>query len=179
MQGAIEVEAEWDIPRSNPLFPDLNFKPSTALLTTWKPSPTSPYITIRVGPNAGNTYLTIAVSVSEKFDDVNLGGGSTRRTAVLHVDDLKNQEIIWDPGHDSAVKNCSHIKHLANRLEVVLGPPRHGDPENLFDIISSALTDETPDRAENLREAAHVLESSRPEVADALKSLAERAAPGG
>ena len=185
-EDTIEVEATWDVPRSNPLFPDLSFylKPNTALLTTWKPSAMSSYITISVGPHAGNTYLTITVSAWERFDNDTVGGlGSTRRTAVLdiggYVGDLKNQEIIWRPEHDAALKNCSRLTHLANGLELVLGAPQPGDPENLRDIIYNALTDETPDRAENLRGAAHLLESSRPEVANALKSLAARAIPGG
>ena len=175
MQGVLNVDATWDEPRSNPLFPDFNFKPPTAPLTTWKPSPMSSEITIQVGPNQGNVSLNIRVSVSESFDNPNAGGGSTRRTAILDIDVL-NEEIVWksDSGHDDAVKNCYRMEHLAAGPAVVFGPPRPEDPFQMIDVVTRAVRDQSASRADNLMSAAHLVEAARPEVAKALVSLANR-----
>ena len=174
MSGTVEVDAVWDVPRSNPYFPDFNFKPKTARLATWKPSPMSTELKIDVGPHEGNTSLRIVVTASESFDNPNAGGGSTKRTAILDID-LKNQEVIWGSGHDSAVKNCDHLEHLADGPNVVFGPPRPGDPSEMIDIIIRAVRDQSSGRAENLMNAAQLVKTSRPELAKALVSLARRA----
>jgi len=175
MQGDIEVDATWNEPRSNPLFPDFSFKPPTAHLKTWNPSPMSTEIKIQVGPNEGNVSLNISVTVSESFDNPNLGGGSTQRKAYLDVDVL-NQEIVWksDSGHDDAVKNCYKIEHLANDPGVVFGPPRPEDPFQMVDNVIRAVEDQSASRAENLMSAAQFVENARPEVAQALRSMANR-----
>jgi hypothetical protein len=173
MIGTVEVDADWDVPRSNPIFPDLYLKPPKARLRTWLPSTMSTELTIDVGPNAGNTSLRVVVTVSESFDDPNAGGGSTKRTAFLDVD-LMNQEIIWGSGHDSAVKNCERMEHLADGPNVVFGPPRPEDPFEMVDMVVRAVRDHSSSRAENLMNAAQLVNSSRPEVAQALISLAQR-----
>lgn len=110
-------------------------KPQTATLTTEKLSPNSPEIQISVGPNAGNTSLTIVVTVSESFDNPNVGGrGSTKRIASLDID-LKNQEIIWESGYYDAVKNCNRMEHLADGIGVVFGPPQPGDPPGMVNTV--------------------------------------------
>lgn len=172
LQGTVDVDADWDIPRSNPLFPDFSLRPPARLIT-WKPSPMSTELKISVGPHAGNTSLRIVATVSESFDTPSAGGGSTKRTAVLDID-LKNEEVIWGSGHDSAVKNCDRIEHLADGPEVVFGPPRPEDPFDMVNIVIRAVRDKGASRAENLMNAAQLVKSSRPEVAEALEALAQR-----
>jgi hypothetical protein len=173
LQGTVEVDAVWDVPRSNPFFPDFTLKPLTARLTTWNPSTMSTELKISVGPHEGNTSLRIVVNASESFDNPNVGGGSTKRTAFLDID-LKNQEIIWGSGHDSAVKNCNHMKHLSDGPNAVFGPPRPEDPFEMVDIVVRAVRDQSSSRVKNLMKAAELVKSSRPEVAKALVSLAQR-----
>lgn len=175
MQGDIEVEATWDEPRSNPLFPDLNLRPATAHLRTLRLSPAGP-LTIFVGPNEGNTApLHVVATVQEVFDDPNVGGeGTTRRTAYTDID-VKNQEIIWDSQHDDAVNNCNRLTHLADGGGLVIGPPQPGDPPNLRGIVFEALRDRGDDRVGHLRHVSELVAHSRPEVAQALQALAERA----
>ncbi len=173
LQGAVDVDANWDEPQSNPIFPDVNYRSPLAHLTTWNPGATSDSFAITVGQDAGNVSLRIEASVSESFDNPDAGGGSTKRTAILEVD-LKNQEILWGSGYDSAKKNCQHNEDLANQVGVVIGPPQPGDPANLADIITQAVNDQSASRAKYLRHAAKIVEASRPEVAHALKSLADR-----
>jgi hypothetical protein len=171
LQGTIEVDAVWDVPKSNPIFPDFTPKPPTAHLSTLKPSPMSTELQISVGPHEGNTSLKIVVTVSES--DPKAGGDSTKRTAFLDID-LNNQEIIWGSGHDSAVKNCNRMENLADGPNVVFGPPRPEDPLGMVDIVIRAVRDQSSSRVENLMNAAKLVKSSRPEVAKALVSLAQR-----
>lgn len=173
LQGIIEIEATWDKPKSNPLFPDFIFKTATARLVTWNPSPMSNFITITVGPNEGSTQFSVEVSVAEAFDDISAGGGSTQRTAYLDID-LKNQEIIWESSHDAAVKNCERNENLADGGGVVFGPPQPGDPPGLQDIVLDAVREQSALRNEKLQQAAKLVELSRPAMATALKALAQR-----
>jgi hypothetical protein len=87
---------------------------------------------------------------------------------------LRNQEIVWESGHDDAVKNCDRLEHLADGPDVVFGPPRPGDPPGMADIVIQAVRDQGPARAENLLHAAELVKASRPDVAKALVSLAGR-----
>jgi hypothetical protein len=172
--GSIEVDADWDIPHSNPLFPDLDFKPRKATLLTWNPGVTSNEISIGVGPDAGNVSLHVTVEVSESFDTPeNSANGTTKRSAVLDVD-LLDQEIIWDSRHDDVKKNCDRMEHLSAGVGVVVGPPQPGDPPGLIDMVTRALQEQGAGRGERLKSAAQMIQQSRPEIATALEALAQR-----
>lgn len=175
LEGTLEVDAVWEPePPSNPFFPDFDFKPPTATLETLRLSPADPQISIWVGPNAGNTLLTISVVAYESFDDPSSGYATTRKSIPPLQIDLRNQEIIWEGNHDAVIQNCQDLENLVNGLGVVLGPPQPGDPAELVDIVARALRDYSQKRAEHIREVAELVQYSRPAVAEALLALAER-----
>lgn len=174
LEGTLEVPCTWqDEPPSNPLFPDFDLKPSTAVLSTFWAGVRSNELDINVGPKAGNVVLDIVVSVIEDFDSIEVGGGSTKRASPL-LFSLTNQEIIPDANHDKVVKDCNYRMRLSNHLGVILGIPQPGDPSDLVDVITRALHDSTPSRAQHLAKAADLVKSSRPELSNALMSLSER-----
>lgn len=174
LQGAVDVAASWDPePPPSPGSPAPH-KPALARLVTWKPSAAASQITIAVGPGEGNASFRVAVSVTESFDVASAGGkGSTRRTAIIDID-LENQEIVWDARHEAAKKNCDHLQHLAAGPASAIGPPRPGDPADLVGIVSAAMHDQTAQRGTALRNAAALLRTSRPDLYQALMSLAQR-----
>jgi hypothetical protein len=169
--GTLDVDAIWDQPRSNAIFPDFP-KPATARLRTWSISPKSG-LTVAVGPNEGNTLLDIAVIVQESFDNTDLGGGSTKITGVVSVA-LLNQEIVWSPEYLRAYDNCYKIFHMHQSVVKLIGAIGPDDPPSIISIVTSAVEDSSRDRADKLRSAAALLEGSRPEIAKALIALAQR-----
>ena len=169
--GTIDVAATRDVPQLKPLSPTTPPTTETAHLITSKLSPWGP-VQIEVGPDEGNTYLHLDLTIREKFDDLDKGGGSTKKSAVLYID-LVNQKIVWEPTYYLALKNCDINAHRTDGPSIVLGPPRPGDPPGLPDIVRRAMEDNSADRAHNLMHAAELLKASRPEVAQALIVLAQ------
>ena len=100
--GQVDVDAFWDEPKSNSVFPDPP-KPTTATLVTWTLFNENG-LSISCGPNEGNVSLTIIATVAEAFDTDNVG--KTARTAIVEVD-VVNQAIRWLGDHDRAVKECN------------------------------------------------------------------------
>ena len=173
--GSIEVDVTRDVPRSNPIFPDLDLiRPSTAVLKTWVASPMSPELKFDVGPDEGNVSISVELEVAESFDNPSNGGfETTKRKAFLDID-LVNQEIIWESRYDSVMKNCNRMMHLSDGMGLVIGPPQPGDPGDLAEIITRAIQDRGESRHSSLSHAAELVKTSRPEVAAALRYLAKR-----
>jgi hypothetical protein len=169
LQGTIDVAANWDPEPPPAAGAPAPQKPRTAQLTTMHQSPNDPEVRIMVGPNAGNVSFRIDLSVVESFDTGDAGGKKTsKRTAVLELD-LRDQEIVWDARHGDAVKNCERVKHLFDGPGVVIGPHDPGDPANLLNQVEQIIE---RGRSEYLLTVANTLETARPELANALKSLA-------
>jgi hypothetical protein len=131
---------------------------------------------IAIGPKAGNVSFRIDVHVTEKNSD----GGSPPSTAFLMVD-LKNQEIIWNSAAEDFRRNCKLVEGLFAGPAVVIGPRLSQDPADLvtrvtqnIEQVQESVSVEGEGRAEGLRGIANLMEGSRPELAAALKSLADQ-----
>ncbi|MGH7584406.1 MAG: hypothetical protein ACREL5_14390 [Gemmatimonadales bacterium] len=98
--------------------------------------------------------------------------GSTRRTAILDLD-LKNQELQWSKEFKPATSNCNLLKHLFDGPGVVIGKPRPGDPADLKDRFAEVMRELSVAESNHVK-LAELVETSRPELAAALRSLGQR-----
>jgi hypothetical protein len=169
--GHVDVDAFWDEPKSNSVFPDAP-KPTTASLVTWTLFNENG-LSISCGPNEGNVSLTIIATVAEAFDTDNVG--KTARTAIVEVD-VVNQAIRWLGDHDRAVEECNKNEHLHDGVAKVFKHYSPDDPGELAGIVENALGDQSSSRAEVLHSAAVRIQDHYPEMAQALYALAARSA---
>lgn len=164
--GVITVAATFDEP------PGASVRSEFAQLRTFNPGVSGSQIKISVGPNAGNVAFRVTLSVREEFDSGPSARGSTRRTAILDLD-LKNQELQWSKEFKDATSNCDVVMHLSDGPGVVIGKPRPGDPAHLADRFAEVMR-ELGVAESNLVKLAELVETSRPELAAALRSLGQR-----
>jgi hypothetical protein len=169
--GQVDVDAFWDEPKSNSLFPD-PAKATTANLVTWSLFNENG-LSISCGPNEGNVSLTIFATVTEAFDTDNVG--KTARTALIEVD-VVNQLIRWVGNHDQVVKQCNKNEHLHDGVAKVFKHYSPDDPGELVGIVENALREQGSSRAEGLRSAASRIQNQYPEMAQALNAMAARSA---
>lgn len=176
LAGTIQVPATWaHRPATLPTTPGPRpARPAMATLRTLKPSPAATQLTIDVGPGEGDVVLSITAQVSESFDASAPGSTlSTFRTATIEVA-LDGEEIVWGDAYVRAKKQCDYIRHLSDNPGPTLGPPRPGDPPELLKLVKDAIQTQGPQRPDVLQKAADLVWSQRPDLADALRGLAQR-----
>jgi hypothetical protein len=164
--STITVEATSEVPTIS----GVDLKPVSAQILVWNSGGSE--IRLSVGPNSGNVSSRITLSVIEGFDVGGSARGSTRRIGVLDLV-LKNQELIWSNEFTQAMKNCDRMKHLFDGPDVVIGRPKPDDPGGLKDRFAEVMR-ELSVAESNLVMLADLVETSRPELAAALRSLGQR-----
>ncbi len=166
--GVVTVDATVDVPTAA----GVSTRLASTQLVTFNAGPTGAEIGFSTAPGAGNVALRLVLTVRETFDSGLTSRGSTLRTAVLELD-LKNQEVMGSREFNHAHANCERVKHLKNTPTPAFGPPKVGDPAGLGERVTDAVR-QLRAAEDSLVAAAALAEGSRPELAEALRTLAQR-----